>query len=60
MLPHLKTRGKVAYRRLEVHIGVPPEYSGHPTETIEGARARPTLRPPVTLAEVTKLLGARV
>jgi len=59
MLPHLKTRGRVAFRRLEVYIGVPPEYAGRPTETIEGARARPTLRPPVTLAEVTKLLGAR-
>jgi len=60
MLPHLKTRGKVAFRRLEVYIGVPAEYAGRPAETIEGARARPTLRPPVTLAEVTKLLGARV
>ena len=60
MLPHLKTRGKVAFRRLEVYIGVPPEFEGQPTQTIEGARARPTLRPPVTLAEVTKLLGARI
>ena len=59
MLPHLKTRGKVAFRHLQVFMGVPPEYAGRPTETIEGARARPTLRPPVTLAEVTKLLGAR-
>ena len=60
MLPHLQTRGKVAFRRLEVYIGVPPELAGLPTETIDGAKARPTLRPPVTLAEVTKLLGARV
>jgi len=60
MLPHLKTRGKVAFRRLEVHIGVPPEYAGQPAQTIEMAKARPTLRPPVTLAEVAKLLGARV
>ncbi|MGP8158644.1 MAG: 50S ribosomal protein L13 [Thermoplasmata archaeon] len=59
MLPHLQTRGKVAFRRLQVHIGVPPELAGHPTETLEGAKARPTLRPPVTLAEITKLLGAR-
>lgn len=60
MLPHLQTRGKVAFRRLEVHIGVPPEYVGQPTETLELAKARPTLRPPVTLAEITKLLGARI
>lgn len=60
MLPHLQTRGKVAFRRLEVYIGVPPEFSGQPTQTLEEARARPTVRPPVTLAEITRLLGARV
>ena len=60
MLPHLQTRGKVAFRRLEVYIGVPAEYAGHPTVSIDDAKARPTLRPPVTLAEVTRLLGARV
>ena len=60
MLPHLQTRGRVAFRRLEVYIGVPPEYAGKPTETLADAKARPTLRPPVTLAEITKLLGARV
>jgi large subunit ribosomal protein L13 len=59
MLPHLKTRGKVAYGRLEVHLGVPEEYRDGPFATLEGAKARPALRPPVTLAEVTRLLGAR-
>ena len=59
MLPHLKTRGKIAYRRLAVHIGTPPELQGVSAVTLEDARARPTLRPPVTLGEVTKLLGAR-
>ena len=60
MLPHLKSRGKVAFRRLEVHIGVPDALKGATTETLEGARARPTVRPPITLEEVTRLLGARV
>jgi large subunit ribosomal protein L13 len=60
MLPHLKTRGKVAFRLLEVHIGVPPPWAAHPTETLEEAKARPTLRPPMTLEEVTRLLGARL
>lgn len=60
MLPHLKTRGKVAFRRLEVHIGVPESLKGAPTETLEGARARPAVRAPITLEEVTRLLGARV
>lgn len=60
MLPHLKTRGKVAYHRLEVHIGVPDELKGAATETLAPAKARPALRPPMTLAEITRLLGARV
>ena len=60
MLPHLKTRGKVAMERLNVHIGVPDEFKSAPAETIEGAKARPSLRPPLTLAEITKLLGARL
>lgn len=60
MLPHLKTRGKVAFERLEVHIGVPPQYTGASRQTIENAKARPALRPPTTLEEISKLLGARL
>jgi large subunit ribosomal protein L13 len=60
MLPHLKSRGKTAYARLSVHIGVPPELTGTATQTLEGAKARPALRAPMTLAEITRLLGARV
>ena len=60
MLPHLKTRGKIAYRRLVVHIGTPADLAGVPAETLAGAKAKPTVRPPVTLGEVTKLLGARL
>ncbi|HTW77478.1 MAG TPA: 50S ribosomal protein L13 [Thermoplasmata archaeon] len=59
MLPHLKTRGKVAYDRLEVHLGVPESLKGAPRVSLDGAKARPALRPPITLAEVTVLLGAR-
>lgn len=59
MLPHLKTRGKIAYDRLTVHLGVPEEFRGAALTTIDGAKARPALRPPVTLAEITVLLGAR-
>jgi len=59
MLPHLKTRGKVAFRRLEVHIGVPEQWKARPAETLDGAKARPALRPPMTLEEISRLLGAR-
>lgn len=60
MLPHLKTRGKVAFGRLEVFIGVPDEWKGTKAETLADARARPALRTPLTLADISRLLGARV
>jgi large subunit ribosomal protein L13 len=60
MLPHLKTRGKVAFDRLQVFIGVPDEWKAAKAETLEGAKARPALRSPLTLADISRLLGARV
>jgi large subunit ribosomal protein L13 len=60
MLPHLKTRGKLALERLEVHIGVPGPLQGIKAETLAAAQPHPALRPPLTLAEVTRLLGAHV
>ncbi len=60
MLPHLKTRGKEALDRLDVFIGVPANLTGAPRQTIDIARARPALRPPLTLEEITRLLGARL
>jgi large subunit ribosomal protein L13 len=60
MVPHLKTRGKLAMERLEVHIGVPSQFHGLPVESLEGAKPRPALRAPLTLAEITRLLGAHV
>ncbi|HEV2316000.1 MAG TPA: 50S ribosomal protein L13 [Thermoplasmata archaeon] len=60
MLPHLKTRGKEALDRLQVHIGVPPELQGRQRVSLDTARARPALRRPLTLAEISRLLGARL
>jgi large subunit ribosomal protein L13 len=60
MLPHLKTGGRRALDRLEVHIGVPEAYRGQPTQTLDAAHPKPTVRPPLSLAEITKLLGARL
>jgi len=60
MLPHLKTRGIEALGRLQVHIGVPPELQGRSRQSLEIARARPALRPALTLAEISRLLGARL
>jgi large subunit ribosomal protein L13 len=60
MLPHLKTRGKQAFRRLKVHIGCPSELSGASLESVPGARPRPGLRTPLTLEEISRLLGAHL
>jgi len=60
MVPHLKTRGKEAMDRLEVHIGVPEPLQGTKGETLPSAQPHPALRPPLTLAEITRLLGAKV
>jgi large subunit ribosomal protein L13 len=60
MVPHLKSRGKEAFRRLEVFIGTPAEYQAATKQTLERAKIRPALRPPVTLEELTRLLGARL
>ncbi len=60
MLPHLQSRGKAAFALLTVHIGVPAAYANAPRTTIAEAKARPALRAPMTLAEVTRLLGAHV
>ena len=60
MLPHLRSRGKSAFARLQVHIGVPEDLREAPRTSIDRAKARPALRAPLTLAEITRLLGAHV
>lgn len=60
MLPHLKSRGKTAFALLQVHIGVPAELKDRPAKTIDDAKASPALRAPMTLEEITRLLGARL
>ncbi len=60
MLPHLKTRGKIAYDRLEVFIGCPSGYQSTTHDWLAPAKARPSVRALMTLGEVSKLLGARL
>jgi large subunit ribosomal protein L13 len=60
MVPHLKTRGKEAMDRLTVHLGVPPGLSVQSSQSVETARAHPSVTPPLTLEEISRLLGARL
>jgi large subunit ribosomal protein L13 len=60
MVPHLKSRGKAAFDRLTVYIGCPDPYAKVSASSLPDAQARPTLRTPLTLEEVSRLLGARL
>lgn len=60
MVPHLKTRGKAAFDRLTVYIGCPEVYAKVSASSLPDAQAKPSLRTPLTLQEISRLLGARV
>ncbi len=60
MVPHLKSRGKAAFDRLAVYIGCPETYANVSASSLPDAQVRPTLRSPLTLEEISRLLGARV
>ena len=60
MVPHLKSRGKAAFDRLTVYIGCPEPYAKVSASSLPDAQVKPTLRSPLTLEEVSRLLGARI
>ncbi|MGD2142382.1 MAG: 50S ribosomal protein L13 [Candidatus Bathyarchaeota archaeon] len=60
MLPHRKSRGRNAYGRLKVHIGVPRELEGLKKESLEGARVERLKGRYVTVAEIAKNVGWKV
>ncbi len=57
MLPWKKPRGKVAYKRLKVFIGVPDDLSEINFQTIP--EAKKSLRPSITVGELLKSFGWR-
>lgn len=57
MLPYRQPKGKQAYRRLRVFIGVPEELKGYGMETIEEAQAKKLTCPYFTLGELAKEIG---
>jgi len=56
MLPWKSSRGKQAYRRVYVYIGIPEEFSGSKFEEIGGKQASKRF---VELGTVCRLLGAK-
>lgn len=60
MLPFDKPRGRDAYRRLRVHVGVPPEFRGRKLESVPGASLeRLGTKRFIRIAEISKHLGAK-
>lgn len=58
MIPYQEPRGKTAYRKLKVYVGVPKELEGKDGAQIENALDKGALKK-VTLGEISRLLGAK-
>jgi large subunit ribosomal protein L13 len=59
MLPRQTPKGKEAYKRLRVFIGVPPVYRDISAGTIAEAKAAKLRCPTITVGELTQELGWR-
>ncbi len=57
MLPIKQPKGKTAYKRLKVFMGVPDELKDHKMDTIADAQAAKLKGPHLTLAELAKEIG---
>jgi len=57
MLPRRKTKGRDAYKRLKVFIGVPDEIKGKNFHTINHAKAEKLKCPYFTVGEFAKEIG---
>jgi len=60
MLPHRKTRGREAFRKLRVHIGVPRELESSASESIPDASVERLQGRYVTVGEIAKNIGWKV
>jgi large subunit ribosomal protein L13 len=57
MLPRKKPKGKDAYKRLRVFIGVPKEFKDHQLEIISEAKAEKLKCPYISVGELVKEIG---
>lgn len=58
MIPYQKPRGRTAFKKLRVYIGIPSEFEGEEFERIEKA-CRITTPHYIQLSELSKRLGAK-
>lgn len=57
MLPIKQPKGKTAFKRLKVFMGVPEDFKGQKTDTFAEAQAAKLKGPHFTLAELAKEVG---
>jgi len=57
MLPFKQPKGKQAYKRLKVFIGIPDELKAHKMETLKHAKAEKLTCPYFTVGEFAKEIG---
>ncbi|HID90618.1 TPA: 50S ribosomal protein L13 [Candidatus Bathyarchaeota archaeon] len=57
MLPYRKPRGRAAFRRLRVYVGVPREFGKRELETIEDAKADRLRCKFITVGELAREIG---
>ncbi len=59
MLPFKQPKGKQAYKRLKVYMGVPEEFKDQKMETLTNAQAKRLRCPYFTMSEFAKEIGWR-
>lgn len=57
MLPYKKSKGKRAYKRLKVFIGIPEEFKDQETQTLAEVHAKKLKCPYFTLGELAEEIG---
>jgi large subunit ribosomal protein L13 len=59
MLPHRKSHGREAFKRLKVYIGVPEEFEGAELEKMEKYHSSKLNRRFITIGEIAENIGWR-
>ncbi|MGB9740773.1 MAG: 50S ribosomal protein L13 [Candidatus Bathyarchaeia archaeon] len=57
MLPYRQPKGKQAYKRLKVFMGIPNEFKNHEIETLPNAQASKLTCPYLTVGDLAREIG---
>ncbi|RLE70164.1 MAG: 50S ribosomal protein L13 [Thermoprotei archaeon] len=60
MLPHKKPRGRLAYKRLKVYIGIPEDIDASKAIKVREAMRKNETVPFITLGELYRMLGGKL